>query len=99
MKKQMITTMAAAIVFATLSIVSVRAQDAGTVSVHIPFEFAAANRTLPAGDYYVRRSIQGAQVDMEIISKDKSQTLRLTIHPIRGTDVQPPSRLGSNNYA
>ena len=98
MKKQMITTMAAAIVFATLSIASVRAQDAGTVSVHIPFEFAAANRTLPAGDYYVRRSIRGAQVDMEIISKDKSQTLRLTIHPVRGTDIQAASRLVFNRY-
>jgi len=98
MKKQMITIMVAAVFFATLSIASVRAQDAGTVSVHIPFEFAAANRTLPAGDYYVRRYIQGAQVDMEITSKDKSQRLQLTIRPVRGTDIQEQSKLVFNRY-
>ena len=98
MKKQMITIMVAAVFFATLSIASVRAQDAGTVSVHIPFEFAAANRTLPAGDYYVRRCIQGAQVDMEITSKDKSQRLLLTIRPVRGTDIQEQSKLVFNRY-
>ena|SRR5438045_807254 len=98
MKKQMMITMAAAVFFATLSVASVRAQDAGTVSVHIPFEFSAANKTLPAGDYYVRRSIQGAQVGMEVISKDKSQTLWLTIHTVRGTDIQAASRLVFNRY-
>ena len=97
MKKQMIT-MAATVVFTMLGIASVHAQDAGTVSVHIPFEFSAANKTLPAGDYYVRRTIQGAQVGMEVISKDKSQTLRLTIHPVRGTDIQAASRLVFNRY-
>ena len=98
MKKQMITTMAAAMVFATLSIASVRAQNAGTVSVHIPFDFAAAGMTLPAGDYYMRRRIERAQVEMEIISKDKSQTLLLTIHPVHGSDIQEESRLVFNKY-
>ena len=98
MKKQMITMMAALMVFGVLGIASVQAQDAGTMSVHIPFEFSAANQTLPAGDYYVRRSIQGAQVAMEVISKDKSQALRLTIHPVGGTDVQSGSRLVFNKY-
>jgi hypothetical protein len=98
MKKQTITTMAAAIIFATLSIASVRAQDAGTVSVHIPFEFAVANQTLPAGDYYVRRSIQGAQVGVEISSQDNTQTQRLTVHSVRGTDIQQDSKLVFNKY-
>jgi hypothetical protein len=98
MKKQMMTTMAAAVFFATLSIASVHAQNAGTVSVSIPFEFSAANKTLPAGDYYVRRSIQGAKVDMEIISKDRSQTVLLTIHPVHGIDRQTQSKLVFNRY-
>ena len=98
MKKQMISTIAVAIVFAILSIASVRAQNAGTVSVHIPFDFAVANRTLPAGDYYVRRTIQRAQVGVEIVNKDRSQTQHFTVLSVHGTDIQEGSRLVFNKY-
>ena len=78
MKKQMITLMAFAMFAMTLAVASVHAQNAGNVSATVPFEFTAAGKILPAGDYYVRRSLDGARVVMRIESKDGSMSMRPT---------------------
>ncbi|HWP54832.1 MAG TPA: hypothetical protein VN476_11920 [Pyrinomonadaceae bacterium] len=76
----MITLMAVAVFVMTLTVMSVHAQNAGNLSVTIPFEFSAAGKTLPAGDYYVRRAFDNARVVMRIESKDGSVSISLPTH-------------------
>lgn len=64
MRKQVVKgitmlTMIVAIAFAT-AVVSAQAQSAKTVTSNIPFEFIVADKTLPAGEYQVKRSLGNA---------------------------------------
>ena len=64
MRKQIVKgitmlTMILAIAFAT-AVVSAQAQSAKTVVSNIPFEFIVADKTLPAGEYQVNRSLGNA---------------------------------------
>ena len=52
-------TVILAIAFAT-AVVSAQAQSAKTVVSNIPFEFIVADKTLPAGEYQVNRSLGNA---------------------------------------
>jgi len=98
MKKQMITLMAVAVFVMTLTVVPSHGQNAGNLSVTIPFEFATAGKTLPAGDYYVRRSLDGARVVMRIESKDGSLSLYLPTHGAQNAEIQNESKLVFNKY-
>src|SRR5438093_13109383 len=98
MKKQLITMMAVAMFGTTLAVVSARGQNAGNFAVTIPFDFVAIGKTLPAGDYYVRRSLEGPQVVMRIQSKDNSLKVYLPILPVHSTDIQAESKLVFNKY-
>ena len=98
MKKQMITLTAVAMFAMTLTVVSVHAQNAGNLAVTIPFEFAASGKTLPAGDYYVRRSLDGARVVMRIESKDGSMSIYVPTHGVQSADIQNGSKLVFNRY-
>jgi hypothetical protein len=98
MKKQLITMMAVAMFVTTLTVVSVRAQNAGNVAVTIPFNFVAIGKTLPAGDYYVRRSVEGDQVVIRIQSKDNSLQVFSPIVPVHRRDIQAESKLVFNKY-
>ena len=98
MKKQVITMIALTMFLVTLSVTSVRAQNAGTMSVNIPFDFAVANKTLPAGEYYVRRSIEGARVVLHIRRSDSSQSIYLPVHAVNETGIQAESKLVFNKY-
>ncbi len=98
MKKQSMTIMAVAMLFATLAVALVRAQDADNVAVTIPFDFAIGGKTLPAGGYYLRRSLEGPRIVMQIRSKDDNQSFYLSTHPLQGRDVQAESKLVFNRY-
>ena len=99
MKKQIITVMAVAMFCATLAVASVRAQGAGNMSVNIPFDFTIAARTLPAGEYYLQRSIDGPRVVMQIRSRDKADGVYLPqTHPMQGGEIQAESKLVFNKY-
>jgi hypothetical protein len=98
MKKQVTVIMGALIVFATLSVRSIQAQDAGAMLVTIPFDFAVSNKTLPAGDYYVRRSVQGPQVVIEIRGRDETQSVDLPTHPVQDLEIQEAPKLVFNKY-
>lgn len=98
MKRQMITMMTVATVFVVLSVSSARAQDAGTMTVNIPFNFAISGATLPAGEYYVRRTIEGAHVLIQVRGNDNSRTVYLPIHPVTGGDMQTASKLVFRKY-
>ena len=71
MKKQAITVIAVAMFFATLAVASVQAQNAGNISVTIPFDFTVSGKTLPAGDYDLRRTIEGPRVVLQIRGREK----------------------------
>jgi len=98
MKKQMITLIAVAVFVMTLTVVSVHAQNAGNLSVTIPFEFSAAGQTVPAGDYYLRRSLNGARVVMRIESNDGSLSIYLPTHVAQTAEIQPESKLVFTRY-
>lgn len=100
MKKQMMITMMVVATFvATLAVLSVRAQNAGNFVVTIPFDCAVANKVLPAGDYYVRRSIEGHRVVLRIQSKDDSVAVYLpTTHPVKTLEIQSDSKLVFDRY-
>jgi len=82
----------------TLTVASVHAQNDGSFSVTIPFDFTAAGKTLPAGDYYVRPSLDGAHVVMRIESKNGSLSVYLVTHGVRSADFQNESKLVFNRY-
>ena len=99
MKKQVITMMAVVVFFATLAVTSAQAQNAGNMSVSIPFDFAVAGKTLPAGDYNVRRSIEGNRELTAIRNQDKTEAVYLPqTHPLQTNEVQSQSKLVFNKY-
>jgi hypothetical protein len=98
MKKQMITLMAVAMFATTLMVMSANGQTAGNIAVTIPFEFAAGGKTLPAGDYYVRRSLEGSRVVMRIESKDGSMSIYLPNHVAQSVEIQTESKLVFTRY-
>lgn len=98
MKKQMITLMAVAMFATTLTVMSAQAQNAGNIAVTIPFEFIAGGKTLPAGDYYVRRSLDRARVVMRIENKDGSMSIYLPNHVAQTTEIQAESKLVFTRY-
>ena len=94
MKKQVITIMVVAVFCATLAVSSIQAQNAGNMSVNIPFDFAVSGKTLPAGDYYLQRSTEGAQVVTQLRSRDKDEGVYLRqTHPVQGNEIQADSKL------
>ncbi len=99
MKKQVITVMAVAMFFAALAVASVRSQDAGTISVNIPFDFAVSGKTLSAGQYYLQQSTDGARVVTQIRRRDKTQGVYLPqTYPVQGSEIQAESKLVFNKY-
>lgn len=98
MKRKMINMAAVAVFIATLGLASVRAQNAGDVSVSIPFEFSAAGKTLPAGDYYIRRSFDGAHSVTRIQSKTDSVSVYLRTHSVQSNTIQEGSKLVFTKY-
>lgn len=98
MKSRMISMVAVAMFVTTLAAISVRAQNAGDVAVSIPFEFSAGGKTLPAGDYYVRRSFEGAQPVMRIQSRKDSVSIFLSTHSVQSNKIQDGSKLVFTKY-
>ena len=98
MKTRMISMAIVAVFGATLAAASVRAQNSGDLAVTIPFEFAAAGKTLPAGDYYVRRSIDGSQAVIRIQSRTGSASVYLMTHTVQSSKIQNDSKLVFNKY-
>ena len=99
MKKRMITLMAVAMFAITLTVASVHAQNDGSFSVTIPFDITAAGKTLPAGDYYLRPTLDGARVVMRIESKDGSINMYLLTHNAQSAEIQNESKLVFNKYS
>ena len=99
MKKRLITMMASVAFFATLAVTSVQAQNAGNMSVSIPFDFAVSGKTLPAGEYYVQRSTDGSRVVTTIRNRDKTEAIYIPqTHAIQTNEIPAESKLVFNKY-
>jgi hypothetical protein len=99
MNKRVITILATTMLFATLAVASVQAQDAGNMSVTIPFDFAVAGKKLPAGKYHVRRSIAGTRSVTEFQNSNATERLYLPpTHPVQSGTIQSASKLVFNRY-
>ena len=60
MRKQLFATLATLSILCALTIVSVQAQSKNSITAHVPFAFQIGDKTLPAGDYSVKRLSQNA---------------------------------------
>ena len=58
MRKQLFATLATLSLLFVLTIVSVQAQSKNRITAHVPFDFQVGEKTLPAGDYSVKRLSQ-----------------------------------------
>lgn len=96
MKKHLLSTLAIATVLTTMMVVSAHAQNAGTITVTIPFEFTAVNKTLPAGDYVVR--LEDSRSELKIQKSDGSTAEFVLINPVYGRDPQNHSKLVFHRY-
>ena len=93
MNKHVITILATTMLFATLAVASAQAQEAGNMSVTIPFDFAVAGKMLPAGEYHVRRSIAGTRSVMEFQNSKATERLYLPpTHLVQSETIQSASK-------
>ena len=58
MRKQLFGTFAILSLLMALTVVSVQAQSKNRLTAHVPFAFQIGDKTLPAGDYSVKRISQ-----------------------------------------
>ena len=72
MRKQLFGTFAILSLLLTLTVVSVEAQYERRITAHVPFAFQIGNKTLPAGDYSVKRFSQNALL---VTSADGEQSV------------------------
>lgn len=99
MKKHLITVLAVTILSATLAVALAQAQDAGNMSVTIPFDFAVSGKIIPAGDYHLRRSLMGTSVVMQLRNSNNEEAVFLPqTHPLQRIDIQKESKLVFNRY-
>src|ERR1043165_1835680 len=96
MKKHLLSTLAIATVLTTMMVVSAHAQNGDTMTVTIPFEFTAANNTLPAGDYVVR--LEDSRSALKIQKSDRSTAEFVLINSVYGRDLQNQSKLVFHRY-
>jgi hypothetical protein len=71
-KKKLYSTFAMMSLFIALAITSVQAETQGKLEVNIPFEFNVGSKTLPAGEYSVKRLTQNSMV---VISADGTRSV------------------------
>ena len=98
MKNQIMTTIAALALFVTLAAGSAYAQSADRMKVTVPFDFTVSGKTFPAGEYVVRRGIQGPLVVLAIRSEAGKEAAYLATHTVQGGETQQQSKLVFNRY-
>ena len=97
MKNKVLTTIAAIALFMTLAVGTTYAQS-DVIKVNIPFDFTISGKTLPAGEYAVRRSLEGPIIVLTIQSMNNNWGVYLLTHPVRARDFQQESKLVFNHY-
>jgi len=96
--KHIVVAAAILTVVAVAGLRTVNAQSADFMTVTIPFDFEVSNRTFQAGDYRVKRSIEGSRVVIQLMSKFDDKSIYLPIHSVRSLEIQSTSKLIFNHY-
>ncbi|HKN76524.1 MAG TPA: hypothetical protein VJW94_15195 [Candidatus Acidoferrum sp.] len=73
------------------------AQAQGTMRVNVPFDFAAGNKTLPAGEYSVKISPTDSRV-LLIQSEDTTASMFIGTNAVVANEPQTESKLIFNRY-
>jgi len=93
MKKQTLIAFTMLSLIVVLTVISVNAQSSHYFFVTIPFEFAIQGKTLPPGEYIVKRSASNEPAVLSISSVDgRTRTVVLT-NNVRATTTQTKSKL------
>ena len=98
MRKQTLISIAMLSLLLSLAVSSTHAQSLISVVLTIPFDFKVADKTLPAGDYIVRRSTQYSREGLQILRKDSGAGAFVLTTSIQRRAVSENSRLIFNRY-
>lgn len=98
MRKQTLRAVAMLSLLLSLAVSSTQAQSAKSVVVTIPFDFTVGGKTLPAGDYIVKRSTQYSEDGIQILRKDSGGGAFVLTIPIQSGAAKETSKLVFNRY-
>lgn len=74
------------------------AQASRSVVVSIPFEFTVGQKTLPAGDYIVKRATRNSDASLLVQSTDGRRSAMVTTHSVETRATQRKAKLDFHKY-
>jgi len=86
------------VLFAALVASSVHAGSSGRVVFHVPFDFVAAGKTLPAGEYFIVRSTLDSQDILSLRRVDNNEGIYILTSTVRSNWAPKDSKLVFNRY-
>ena len=89
--------LAALVVLVTVSS-SVFAQTDRQTVVNIPFNFTAADKSFPAGDYLIRRNRKDSDVVWVIQNKDSGKAAVILTRPVQANETQEDAKFVFRKY-
>jgi len=98
MKKQILVPATILSLVLTVMVTQVRAQASHYFRVIIPFEFAISGKTLPAGEYVVRRVSADSPQWLSITSLNGSTRQTVLTHKMRSGTLGSESKLVFRRY-
>ena len=98
MRIQTLTRLTLLVVFGALTVVSAHAQSGGQFVATIPFDFYAAGKTLPAGQYLVARSTQTSAEGLVLRRTDGQGGVFVTTRASQASQIQQQSKLVFHRY-
>jgi len=98
MKKQILVASTMLSLVVTVMVTRVSAQSSHYFRVIIPFEFAISGKTLPAGEYIVRRVASDSPQWLAITSVNARTRQTVLTHKIRNGTLQSESKLVFRRY-
>lgn len=98
MRKQTLRAIAMLSLFLVLAAASTRAQSTNNIVVTVPFDFKIAGKTLPAGEYIVRRSTQVSAEGLLIRRTDSRAGVYVLTTSIQAGENRKDSELVFHRY-
>jgi hypothetical protein len=77
---------------------SARAASSSTVVFNVPFDFVAAGKTLPAGEYIVVRSTLSSNDILSLKRIDNNEGVYVLTSTVRANEIQNDAKLVFNHY-
>lgn len=92
-----VIALAALVVMVTVSS-SVFAQTDRQTVVNIPFNFTAADKSFPAGDYLIRRNRKDSDVVWVIQNKESGKAAVILTRPVQANETQEDAKVVFRKY-